>query len=96
MQDPGIEAVAGPRNIRCFVLIRAEPKTGWDDSSVSHGLHVSASNPTFQVGEIDVVRASDIVSQWIIHSEISDGVKTAEVTGQKCQSPNRRITTHFT
>lgn len=77
--DPRIGAPPGPAGLRCFVLIRSQPKEIWDDLFAFIQSVSEMVKKDLQVSTFDVVRATDIVSPGVIHYEIWDEIKKADL-----------------
>jgi hypothetical protein len=79
INDPRVEAPPSPHEITCFVLLRSKPKELWDGlydliKTVCDQLKVG-----LQVHEFKVIRATDIASSGVIHTEIWEGIKKADI-----------------
>lgn len=77
--DPRVEAPPSPHDITCFVLLRSKPKEIWDDFFDFIQAVCDALKKELQVDNFTVVRAVDIASAGVIHREIWDGIRNADV-----------------
>jgi len=79
INDPRVEAPPSPHEITCFVLLRSKPNEVWDDLYDLIKTVCDQLKSDLQVHTFKVIRATDIASSGVIHTEIWEGVKKADV-----------------
>lgn len=79
VRDPRVETPCSPHEIRCFVLLRSEPREVYDDlMDLIHEV-TRALRGQLRVTSVIAERAVDIASSGVIHQEIWAGTKAAEL-----------------